>query len=422
MKKVKIGVFGAGRGAAMMNYCRHSDNAELVAVCDGYLPFLEEKKREFQDDSIAYYTSFDEFIKHDMDAVVLANYATEHAPYAIRCLKAGKHVLSEVLPVQTMKEAVELIEAVESSGKIYAYAENYCYMPAPKEMRKLYQQGLVGEFEYGEGEYLHNCEPDWNIYTQGNPNHWRNTMHAAYYCTHSIGPLIHITGLRPVKATGIELPFNARMARMGAKAGLAAVELITLENGGVIKSVHGVGISRNSIWYTLYGSKGQLESAREASGIEDIIYVSTDQYEGENNFEVTSYSPKDELSEKAEGFGHGNSDFYTTYHFVEKILGNDEADIVDIYEAMDMFLPGMFAYRSILNGGISMEIPNLRSQKERDLYRNDTLCTDPAVAGDMLVPSYSKGNPEIPEEQYELLRKKFLDFQNKKQEESKNSH
>lgn len=37
------------------------------------------------------------------------------------------------------------------------------------------------------------------------------------------------------------------------------------------------------------------------------------------------------------------------YHFTEKILGNPEADTIDVYEALEMFLPGMFAYRSILN-------------------------------------------------------------------------
>ena len=50
-------------------------------------------------------------------------------------MHAGKHVFSEVLPVQTMKEAVELIEAIEETGLVYAYGENYCYMAAPREMR-----------------------------------------------------------------------------------------------------------------------------------------------------------------------------------------------------------------------------------------------------------------------------------------------
>ena len=45
MKKVKIGVLGAGRGKTMMKYCLHSQNAELVAVCDFYEPFLEDLKK-----------------------------------------------------------------------------------------------------------------------------------------------------------------------------------------------------------------------------------------------------------------------------------------------------------------------------------------------------------------------------------------
>lgn len=105
-----------------------------------------------------------------------------------------------------MKEAIDLIETVERTGKVYAYAENYCYMPAPKKIRELYRQGVLGDFEYGEGEYMHNCESIWDDITRGLPEHWRNNMHACYYCTHSIGPLIHISGMRPVKVTDLKCP------------------------------------------------------------------------------------------------------------------------------------------------------------------------------------------------------------------------
>ena len=192
MKKVRIGVLGAYRGTGMINYCKVADNAELVAICDKYVPALEKQKELCGTDGIAYYTSFDEFIKHDMDAVVLANYANEHVPFAIRCLEAGKHVFSEVLPCQTMQEAVRLVEAVEKHGLVYAYGENYCYMPAPYEMKRLYQAGKIGEFEYGECEYIHNCESIWHSITYGDPDHWRNNMHAHFYCTHSVGPIIHM--------------------------------------------------------------------------------------------------------------------------------------------------------------------------------------------------------------------------------------
>jgi hypothetical protein len=107
-------------------------------------------------------------------------------------------------------------------------------------------------------------------------------------------------------------------------------------------------------------------------------------------------------------FGHGGSDFYSMYHFIEKVLGNKDADTIDVYEALDMGLVGLFAYRSILAGNIPMKLPNLRNPEERDQYRNDTACTDPKAAGDMLLPSFSLGTPEIPDEVYDRMREKYL--------------
>ena len=103
-------------------------------------------------------------------------------------------------------------------------------------------------------------------------------------------------------------------------------------------------------------------------------------------------------------FGHAGGDFYTMYYFCERILGDENAETIDIYEACDMFLPGLFAYKSIMQGNMPMKIPNFRNKEERDLWRNDTSCTDPKAAGDMLIPSYSKGNPEIPDSVYERLQ------------------
>lgn len=93
------------------------------------------------------------------------------------------------------------------------------------------------------------------------------------------------------------------------------------------------------------------------------------------------------------------------YNFVEKIKGNPGADTIDVYEALEMFLPGVFAYRSILKGNVPMAIPNLRDKSEREKWRNDTACTDPKVAGDMLLPTFSKGTPEIDDSVYEHMRK-----------------
>lgn len=407
MKKVKIGVLGAYRGSSMINYCKRVDDAEVVAICDKIPEALEAQRKNAEGLNITFYDNFEDFIKHDMDAVVLANYANEHAPFAIKAMKLGKHVFSEVLPVQTMKEAVELIETVEETGMIYAYGENYCYMPAPYEMKKLYKQDKIGEFEYGECEYIHNCESIWPSITYGEKDHWRNNMYSTFYCTHSLGPIIHMTGLRPVLVTGFEGTKNERNLRKGAKAGAFGIEMVTLENGGIVKSIHG-GLYKDSIWYSVYGSKGRMECGREDAKEGHIykIYVNADNFSGEYGDEkLESYNPTHGNEDKIEGFGHGGSDFYSMYHFVEKIKGNPDADIIEVYEAMDMFLPGMFAYRSILDGGVPKEIPNLRDKAVRELWRNDTACTDTKVAGDMLLPTFSKGTPEIDDSVYDYMKK-----------------
>lgn len=407
MKKIRIGVLGAYRGSSMINYCKNADNAEIVAICDKSHEALDAQRDRAKGCDITFYDNFADFIKHDMDAVVLANYANEHAPFAIAAMKEGKHVFSEVLPVQTLKEAVELIETVEATGKIYAYGENYCYMPAPYEMKKLYSQGKIGEIEYAECEYIHNCESIWPSITYGEEDHWRNNMYSTFYCTHSLGPVIHATGLRPVSVTGFESTMNERHARMGSKSANFGIEMVTLENGGIVKSIHG-GLYKNSIWYTMYGSKGRMECAREDAECDHIhrIYVNCDEFSGGyDTGKLETYKPDHGMKDKVENFGHGGSDFYSMWHFVEKIKGNPDADIIDVYEALDMFLPGLFAYKSILAGGIPMNIPNLRNKAERDAWRNDTSCTDPKTAGDMLLPTRIGGTPVIDKAVYEYIGK-----------------
>ncbi len=401
---------GAYRGSSMIDYCRHANNAEVVATCDKHAETLEGQKKKLGTDGIAYYDNFEDFIRHDMDAVVLANYATEHAPFAIRCMKRGLHVFSEVFPCQTLKEAVELIECVEETGMIYAYGENYCYMPAPLRMRQLYREGVIGEFEYGEGEYVHNCAPIWPDISYGERDHWRNRLYSTYYCTHSLGPLIHITGLRPVSVTGFESTLNDRPLGVGRRGAGLGIELVTLSNGALVKSIHGE-LYENSIWYTVYGSKGRMESAREDAqmGMQDRIYVNADETEGDYDHpgKVETYLPA-ERDEQAKSFGHGGSDFWSMYNFIEKIRGDETADVIGVYEALDMFLPGLFAYRSILAGGIPMQIPDLRRKEEREKWRGDTACTDPKTAGDALLPTTSRGTPAIDPAVYEKMRRLWI--------------
>ena len=112
MKKIRLGLFGLGRGGAFHQIIK-ANNGELVAVCERYEPRVKETK-DFWGESLAVYDNFDDFINHDgLDAVMLCNRFNEHAPFAIKCMEKGIPVLSECTSASTMAEAVALARAQE---------------------------------------------------------------------------------------------------------------------------------------------------------------------------------------------------------------------------------------------------------------------------------------------------------------------
>jgi predicted dehydrogenase len=415
MGKLKIGVFGGGRGIIMMNVLLSHPDAELCAICDKYVPFLERAKKLAAENGrdMAVYEGFGDFLKHPgLDAVVLANYATEHAPFAIEALEAGKHVMSEVLACETLAQAVRLIEAVEKSGKVYTYAENYCYMDRTFEMWRRYERGDIGEISYGEGEYIHDCSSITPRITYGDPNHWRHRIHPFFYCTHSLGPLITITALRPVEVTGLQTRLVERPYRLAlVGGGVAGVEMVRLENGALVKSVHG-GLKREpgGVNYAVYGTNGCMETQRYGTPYLNVYTEDGRVCAGK----LESYLPQKVVSpDLAAKFNtHSGADFYPTHFFIESILGRPEGKkyAVDVYRAVDMTITGILAYRSCLSGGAPARVPNFRNPGERDAFRDDNACTTPEVAGDQLLPR-RKGDerlPKAPPEAFEHIKQLFL--------------
>ncbi len=118
-KKIRVGVIGVGRGDSFARGANDLVGMELVAICDHW--------KEKVDASAKRYTDYDKFLEHDMDAVILANYFHEHAPFAIKALEAGKHVMSECTSNATMAEGVALCRAVENSKKIYILLEAWSW-------------------------------------------------------------------------------------------------------------------------------------------------------------------------------------------------------------------------------------------------------------------------------------------------------
>ena len=155
--EIRVGVVGVRRGESFIKGAKDAVGMKLVAICDVWEERLRAAGSTY---GVATFTDYDAFLEHDLDAVILANYFHEHAPFAVKALDAGKHVLSETSANGTIAQGVELCRAAERSGCIYMLAENYCYTVFSQELRRLYRTGEIGRVTYAEGEYNHPMAPD----------------------------------------------------------------------------------------------------------------------------------------------------------------------------------------------------------------------------------------------------------------------
>ena len=90
------------------------------------------------------YTSFESFLEHDLDLVVIASPAPLHAAQSIAALNTGRDVICEVPAVMSIDEGKELVQAVRASGRRYFFAENCCYWGFVRAWREMIVRGGRG--------------------------------------------------------------------------------------------------------------------------------------------------------------------------------------------------------------------------------------------------------------------------------------
>ena len=413
MKKLRVGIFGAGRGVGLAKVFLLL-GAEIVAVCD----FNEERMQRAIDklpEGFARYTSFDEFIEHDMDAVVLANYFHEHTPFAIKCLERGLHVFSECISNGTMAEGIQLYDAAKKSDAIYMLAENYPFMVVNREMHRVYKSGTLGKILYAEGEYNHPTDPfdtafrkDFVYYT----DHWRNRLPRSYYITHSLGPVMYSTGATPKKVMSF-----AAFSPIAGDAPTASysgdkVSVITTQNddGSIFRITGCAGFGGHHNAYRICGTKGQVENLR---GMRRKIMLRYNAWEKpEDKDEVNLYEAVwgEEGEEIFEKTGHGGGDYFCCREFMRAIEEGRQPEFpFDYKSAIAMSSVAILAHRSMLEGGRPYDIPDFEVAEDRAKYENDYLSPFFSANGDApTLPCCSHTDFAPTEEQVKLFKKQVL--------------
>ena len=387
-KKIRVGVIGVGRG---QSFARGADlvGMELVALCDKWEEKLNEVGQRF---GVTTYTDYDRFLEHEMDAVILANYFTDHAPFAIKALRAGKHVMSETAANKTLAEGVALCRAVEETGQVYMFAENYPFTAFNQEMARLYRTGEIGRVLYAEGEYNHPMAPEDILKISPGLQHWRNWLPATYYCTHALAPLMVVTDTLPVSVNALVVAAPEVTDAMPRYNDPTSVILCRMDNGAVFR-IFGLWSPGHSNWYRFHGTTGAMEITRGPGYYgPGQVRVWHDEWNcppgvpTERTY-VPDWPEHGDLARKA---GHGGGDFWTNFHFANAIRSG-EPPYLDVYRGVAMSSVGILAWKSALEEGKPYPVPNFRDEASRSQVADDHWSPWPQDAGPGQPPPSIRG-------------------------------
>lgn len=146
MKKIKVAVIGCGMIAKTQHIQHYHDNekAEIKYLVDP----MEDRAKALAKQFNVPYTSADykTILEDDeIEAVSICTPNDTHAPIAIACLNAGKHVLCEKPAALTMEQVHEMKAAADRNNRILNIGVVNRYNTGVNKIKQMIENGELGK-------------------------------------------------------------------------------------------------------------------------------------------------------------------------------------------------------------------------------------------------------------------------------------
>jgi len=168
LSEINVALLGAGaQGQVLLDSMLRIPGLRFRAVCDIWKEYNQKRAvntlRKYKFD-VHGYEDYREMLdkEKDLDAVVVATPDFWHAPHAVDCLKAGKHVYCEKEMSNTLEGARSMVIAARESGKLLQIGHQrrshprylHCYKKLLGEAR------LLGRIVTVNGQWNRAVGPD----------------------------------------------------------------------------------------------------------------------------------------------------------------------------------------------------------------------------------------------------------------------
>ena len=364
MDKLRVGVAGLGFGGEFVPIYKEYEKAECVAVCRR----SEKELNEFADQQgiEKRYTNLDDMIADpDIDAIHINTALLDHAPQAIKALKAGKHVASTVPMGMTLEECKAIVEAEEESGKNYMMMETSIYTREFLYFKKMYDAGECGRMQMMRGSHQQNMSlPGWPEYWYGMPPMW--------YPTHAIAPLSEIIRkpIRQVRGIGSGRIREEYAEKYGSPFAAESVQMYFRDSdvaGEVTRTLFDT-IRQYRESFDFYGSEKSFEWEQCVdegpvifTGYEDAEHIHVPDTDYLLPDEIKHFTLKNQIIDDQhvsfiQGSGHGGSHPHLVQEFVTSCLEGRKPH-VSAKVAANWNVAGILGHESCLRGGEIIDMP-----------------------------------------------------------------
>jgi predicted dehydrogenase len=388
---ISLGLVGLGSfGRAFADLFASHPLVDRIALCDlepeRFAPFVDKPSFKLKFDPRDAYTSLDEIVQADLDALVIITQPWLHAPQCIQAMQAGKHVYSAV-PIISIPDGNEilewcdrLIETCRRTGQHYMLGETTYYRPQAMYCRRRAREGAFGDFVYSEGEYFHDVDAHTNLrevmrrrLTGRAGEEWVRLRRAyqerartdpgarngpMHYPTHSTSGPISVMNAHAVKvcAWGYVNRSDDPYFSENIYAYSNETALFKMSNGATMRILEHreIGHPEREI-FRIYGARGSFENDRWM--------------DHHTSGEVTVAEMRDPLPEEViEAFraasmtsdfygGHGGSHAYLVHEFVDAIA-HERTPAINAWEAVRYMAAGVMAHQSALRDGAVLDVPD----------------------------------------------------------------
>lgn len=203
---MKVIVVGPGAfGIKHLDGIKNIDSVDVVALV-GRTP---EKTQAVADEYgiPQVFTSLDEALKIEADAVILCTPTQQHAAQSIQCMKAGKHVQVEIPLADSWEDSLAVVATQKATGKVCMVGHTRRFNPSHQYVNNQITAGDLNIQQMDVQTYFFRRK---NINAKGEARSWTDHL-LWHHAAHTVDLFAYQAGSKVVKANAIQGPIHPEL-------------------------------------------------------------------------------------------------------------------------------------------------------------------------------------------------------------------